>query len=115
MRISDWSSDVCSSDLLIREKYGSLGSRLHREARPDGTTRFVGIAEWPDRATWQAAFDARMVYDEPATRAAFVAAIADAGDQPLRRHEVTADLPDGGGNVGLSGRASWRGTVGQAV
>src|SRR3546814_5943838 len=55
---------------LIREKYGSLGSRLHREARPDGTTRFVGIAEWPDRATWQAAFDARMVYDEPATRAA---------------------------------------------
>src|SRR3546814_19871532 len=49
---------------LIREKYGSLGSRLHREARPDGTTRFVGIAEWPDRATWQAVFDARMVYDD---------------------------------------------------
>src|SRR3546814_12446377 len=31
---------------LIREKYGSLGSRLHREARTDGTPRFVGIAEW---------------------------------------------------------------------
>src|SRR3546814_17555293 len=101
MRISDWSSDVCSSDLiassgrmkaeptfvaaywwrvhpgkedqfraawrrgteLIREKYGSLGSRLHREARPDGTTRLVGIAEWPHRATWQAAIDARKGYD----------------------------------------------------
>src|SRR3546814_16923906 len=122
MRISDWSSDVCSSDLiassgrmkaeptfvaaywwrvhpgkedqfraawrrgteLIREKYGSLGSRLHREARPDGTTRFVGIAEWPDRATWQAAFDARMVYDEPATRAAFVDDLADAGSEGRR-------------------------------
>src|SRR3546814_10237519 len=53
---------------LIREKYGSLGSRLHREARPDGTTRFVGIAAWPARATWPAALDARMVYEEPATR-----------------------------------------------
>src|SRR3546814_7176800 len=57
---------------LIREKYGSLGSRLHREDMPGGGTRFVGIAEWPDRATWQAAFDAKMAYDEPATRAAFV-------------------------------------------
>src|SRR3546814_6927421 len=54
---------------LIRRKYGSLGSRLHREERADGTARFVGIAEWPDRATWQAAFDAKMTYDEPATRA----------------------------------------------
>lgn len=79
---------------LIRERYGSLGSRLHREARPDGTVRFVGIAEWPDRATWQAAFDARMVYDEPATRAAFVDAIADAGDEPLLLLEVTDDLTD---------------------
>ena len=39
---------------LIREKYGSYGSRLHRDA--DG--RFVGYAEWPDEATWRAAFDA---------------------------------------------------------
>src|SRR3546814_21064828 len=60
---------------LIRRKYGSLGSRLHREERADGTARFVGIAQWPDRATWQAAFHAQMTYDDPAHRAAFVDAL----------------------------------------
>ncbi len=79
---------------LIRAKYGSLGSRLHREDGPAGAARFIGIAEWPDRATWQAAFDAKMVYDEPATRAAFVDAIAAAGDAPLLLLEVTDDLTD---------------------
>ena len=54
--------------------------------------RFVGVAEWPDRATWQAAFDAKMVYDQPATRRAFVDAIAEAGDRPLLLMEVTDDL-----------------------
>ncbi|MCW4462184.1 antibiotic biosynthesis monooxygenase [Sphingomonas sp. BT-65] len=77
---------------LIQAKYGSLGSRLHR----DDQGRFIGVAEWPDRATWQAAFDARMVYDEPATRAAFVDAIADAATEPLLLMEVTDDLLDRG-------------------
>ncbi|MFT3964667.1 MAG: antibiotic biosynthesis monooxygenase [Sphingobium sp.] len=58
---------------LIRERYGSYGSRLHRDA--DG--RFVGYAEWPDEATWRAAFDQKMVYDEPETRDAFVDAVAE--------------------------------------
>src|SRR5437762_11998709 len=53
---------------LIQERYGSYGSRLHRDA--DG--RFVGYAEWPDEATWRAAFNKKMVYDDPETRAAFV-------------------------------------------
>lgn len=75
---------------LIQAKYGSLGSRLHR----DEEGRFVGVAEWPDRATWRAAFDAKMVYDEPETRAAFVEAIAEAGDGPLLLMEVTDDLLD---------------------
>lgn len=73
---------------LIRRKYGSLGSRLHF----DEEGRFVGVAEWPDRATWQAAFDAKMVYDEPKTRAAFVEAIAEAGQAPLLLMDVTDDL-----------------------
>ena len=74
---------------LIREKYGSLGSRLHYEAE---TGRFIGVAEWPDRETWQRAFDARMVYDEPDTRVAFVDAIGDWAEEPLLLMEVTDDL-----------------------
>ena len=74
---------------LIQAKYGSQGSRLHWDERE---ARFVGIAEWPDRETWQRAFDAKMVYDEPATRAAFVGAIREAGEEPLLLLEVTDDL-----------------------
>jgi heme-degrading monooxygenase HmoA len=81
---------------LIREKYGSLGSRLHREMRDDGAIRFIGVAEWPDRETWQRAFDAKLVYDEPATRQAFVDAISGWADEPLLLMEVTDDLLDRG-------------------
>ncbi len=73
---------------LITAKYGSYGSRLHRTA--DG--RFVGVAEWPDEATWRAAYEAKMVYDEPETRRAFVEAIAEAPPEPLLLMEVTDDL-----------------------
>ncbi len=73
---------------LITERYGSFGSRLHREQ--DG--RFIGVAEWPDEATWRAAFDAKMVYDDPETRAAFVDAIAETAPEPLLLMEVTDDL-----------------------
>jgi heme-degrading monooxygenase HmoA len=84
---------------LIRAKYGSLGSRLHREVRSDGNIRFIGVAEWPDRETWRRAFDAKMVYDEPATRSAFVDAISDWAEEPLLLMEVTDDLLDrAGGN-----------------
>lgn len=89
---------------LIREKYGSLGSRLHRAAGRDGEPRFIGIAEWPDRKTWQAAYDAKMAYDEPATRAAFVDAIAEADDEPLLLLEVTDDLLDRGKDRAGGGR-----------
>jgi len=73
---------------LITARYGSLGSRLHLDE--DG--RFIGIAEWPDRASWQAAFDAKMEYDEPATRAAFTEAILDTALEPLLLLDVTDDL-----------------------
>ncbi|HSX56925.1 MAG TPA: antibiotic biosynthesis monooxygenase [Sphingomonas sp.] len=86
----------CRGTALIQAKYGSLGSRLHRDATvdADGLTRFIGVAEWPDRATWQAAFDAKMVYDDPPNRAAFVDAIADTAHEPLLLMEVTDDLLD---------------------
>jgi heme-degrading monooxygenase HmoA len=79
---------------LIREIYGSLGSRLHREVREDDRIRFIGIAEWPDRETWQYAFDRKMAYDEPETRAAFVDAISGWAEEPLLLLEVTDDLLD---------------------
>jgi heme-degrading monooxygenase HmoA len=73
---------------LIAERYGSHGSRLHRDQ--DG--RFIGVAEWPDEATWRAAWDAKMAYDDPETRAAFVDAIAETAPEPLLLMEVTDDL-----------------------
>ncbi len=79
---------------LIRVTYGSLGSRLHREEQDDGTVRWIGVAEWPDRATWQKAFDAKMVYDDEETRAAFVDAISGWAEEPLLLMEVTDDLLD---------------------
>jgi quinol monooxygenase YgiN len=75
---------------LIRERYGSYGSRLHRDA--DG--RFVGYAEWPDRETWQRAFDQKMVYDDPETREAFQDAVCETptGNDPIFTMDVTDDL-----------------------
>ncbi len=77
---------------LIRDKYGSFGSRLHLDA--DG--RFVGYAEWPDEQTWRTAFDQKMVYDDPATRAAFLDAIAETpvDAEPIFTMTVTDDLLD---------------------
>ena len=57
----------------ITEIYGSYGSRLHQDQ--DG--RFVGYAEWPDEATWQKAFEAKMVYDDPEAREMFIDAVAE--------------------------------------
>jgi hypothetical protein len=64
--------------LSIRRTAASYGSRLHR----DWDGRFVAYAEWPDEATWRAAFERKMVYDEPRTRAAFLDAIAEAPAEP---------------------------------
>lgn len=82
----------------IARIYGGLGSRLHRER--DG--RFIGVAEWPDRATWQRAFEARMVYDDPEARALFLDALADDGavPEPLLCMEVTDDLLARSGGLG---------------
>ena len=75
---------------LITRIYGSYGLRLHRDR--DG--RFVGYAEWPDEATWRAAFNRKMVYDDPETRAAFVDAIAETpiDAEPIFTMTVVDDL-----------------------
>jgi glutathione S-transferase len=80
----------CRGTRAIARIYGGLGSRLHRER--DG--RFVAIAEWPDYGTWKRAFDAKMAYDDPQTRAQFVDAVAEVppGNAPAFTMEVTDDL-----------------------
>ncbi|MCF8708887.1 antibiotic biosynthesis monooxygenase family protein [Rhizorhapis sp. SPR117] len=74
----------------ITRIYGSYGSRLHQNA--DG--RFVGYAEWPDEATWQAAFDRKMVYDDEEARAMFQDAVADGppNHAPIFTMTVTDDM-----------------------
>lgn len=66
--------------------YGSHGSRLHRAL--DG--RFVGTAEWPDEASWRAAMEVKMIYDDAEERANFVDAVAEA--ELAFAMEVTDDL-----------------------
>src|SRR3546814_15861656 len=49
MRISDWSSDVCSSDLAKRfgaEVLGGVLPRLHRKPRPAGLDCGCGTGAW---------------------------------------------------------------------
>ncbi|HKR16921.1 antibiotic biosynthesis monooxygenase family protein [Rhizorhapis sp.] len=74
----------------ITRIYGSYGSRLHQNA--DG--RFVGYAEWPDEATWRAAYERKMVYDDPEARAMFIDAVAEAppNHEPVFTMAVTDDL-----------------------
>ena len=74
----------------ITRIYSSYGSRLHRER--DG--RFVGYAEWPDEATWRAAFDAKMVYDDAEARAMFIEALEEDSrpGELIANMEVTDDL-----------------------
>jgi quinol monooxygenase YgiN len=74
----------------ITRIYGSFGSRLHRAQ--DG--RFIGYAEWPDEATWRAAFDQKMVYDDPEARAMFVEALEEDSrpGELIANMEVTDDL-----------------------
>jgi heme-degrading monooxygenase HmoA len=74
----------------ITQIYGSFGSRLHR----DNDGRFVGYAEWPDEATWRAAFDRQMVYPDTEARRMFVDAVAESppGGRPVFTMAVTDDL-----------------------
>jgi len=71
----------------ITRKYGSFGSRLCRT--DDG--RFVGVAEWPDKATWQAAFAGGMTHDDAEASAIFNDAKLDGG-APVLQLELLDDL-----------------------
>jgi heme-degrading monooxygenase HmoA len=74
----------------ITRIYGSFGSRLHR----DEQGRYLGYAEWPDKASWQKAFDAKMVYDDPEARAMFINSLEPESKpgELIAAMEVTDDL-----------------------
>src|SRR6266481_4702472 len=73
--------------MAITKRYGSFGSRLCKA--DDG--RFIGVAEWPDEATWREAMAHKMVYDDKETRALFLEAIQDGG-APIFAMPVVEDL-----------------------
>src|SRR3546814_12872662 len=45
MRISDWSSDVCSSDLQTRRSCVSVGTAVHLEC-PPSSQQLKGMTAW---------------------------------------------------------------------
>jgi hypothetical protein len=75
------------STLAITHKYGSLGSRLCQTA--DG--RFIGAAEWPDRASWEAAMSRSMEHDDDQAKEMLAEALQDGG-APVLAMDVLDDL-----------------------
>src|SRR3546814_10723485 len=90
MRISDWSSDVCSSDLahgaLVRPDRG----RLARQGRPQAPDRFFG-AEYAHRPA--AAGVARRPHLLPQPAPLFLGADAAEGVRAAARYGGAAKLP----------------------
>ncbi len=59
----------------ITALHGSFGSRLHQAT--DG--RFIGYAEWPDEASWRAAYESGMAHDDPEALTMLVEAVEGEG------------------------------------
>jgi hypothetical protein len=81
----------------IARKYASYGSRLCQTA--DG--RFIGVAEWPDEASWRAAMAEGMAYDDDEARAMLHDATLDGGAPILAMPVLDDELTDrdGGGDA----------------
>src|SRR3546814_1374811 len=66
MRISDWSSDVCSSDLIAASReaaYDAVGEVL---ASARVRALMLDLAEWAASGDWQGAPDTMTAPDQPA-------------------------------------------------
>src|SRR3546814_6551382 len=84
MRISDWSSDVCSSDLRSAEHAAADRTALDRGHRP-GTDDRVRHGDFPDR-TAAVVDDARGLWPSPAQSVQPVPAAQIRGCQIGRAH-----------------------------
>src|SRR3546814_14585699 len=68
MRISDWSSDVCSSDLcrvpeILESYYANLVGGAYSEMRSEAPARYADdVAKFPERRVefWKSAFSWRI-------------------------------------------------------
>jgi hypothetical protein len=72
----------------IAAEFDGWGSRLHRGE--DGC--FYAYAQWPDRATWEAAMESRMRHSDDEARKKYREAIEPDGFETLFAGEVIADL-----------------------
>src|SRR3546814_2957430 len=93
MRISDWSSDVCSSDLLVIDKTGTL-----TEGKPSVTCIVVGEG-WDESELLRLAAGVERASEHPLGQAIVAAAEA----RKLALPEVSSfDSPTGKGAVGTA-------------
>src|SRR3546814_15427285 len=121
MRISDWSSDVCSSDLVSTgQGYGAFFAAINAELADAGATivnNSWGGLYWDDPAVTVEFADAYR--DFVITRGGLVVfANGNAGDDPALRANPsdTAALPHKAGLAGdQTGRAAGRERVGPHV
>jgi heme-degrading monooxygenase HmoA len=74
----------------IAREFGGWGSRLHRGE--DGAV--VAYAQWPDRATWEKAMQARMHHSNDEAREKYRSAFEHGSFETLFAGEVSADLLD---------------------
>src|SRR3546814_7330538 len=65
MRISDWSSDVCSSDLLTRLSCLQIGFRIEQAMKVDDDIAHFGIVDRPLRAAAPGFFGSLVVGIDP--------------------------------------------------
>src|SRR3546814_14807873 len=105
MRISDWSSDVCSSD-LVRARLQHLGDVV---AVVEDGLAIIGPAWIEQRGGGLAPVDAELVMAEPADRDDRMAnGLADSEAAPEQRHHLGAGIVGALARFGDKiGRASW--------
>lgn len=72
----------------IAAEFGGWGSRLHRM----NAGVYIAYAQWPDKATWSRAMEARMRHSDDEARAMYREAIVPGTFETIAQGEVVADL-----------------------
>src|SRR3546814_3232072 len=85
MRISGWSSDVCSSDLQVGRGVGAQAALVGRAAGSEGVGEFAAAQAAAIRALLMRGFDAGQV-GRARSAAARADAVGDGGDAGVEGH-----------------------------